>query len=402
MRFRLLHDDLSKVLQNKSSWFHFARNLYRYGLAPNGKWKGYQLFTAMFLHSGFWHIAGNLVFLVAVSISLELLWGRSIFLAFYILVGLAANLPAIMVPFAAPALGASGAISGLMGAYLVSLHKARLKIGWFTVLFPFFLLFGKHPYGIKRIPAYVFLPYYFLSQMLLWWYFKDQGLASGTAYSVHLGGFFFGALFAVGLESINLKTNFFSMKFTESGVGSDVRQLIALGHLNPARDTVRAFLAKKPDDLEAMATLADIYQRMARYDEMNAAYAQIIRHHLSRSDKQAALTAYDALLFGFPEDQINPRIPAKDWMSICDYVYNSGMILEAAVEYDRLATAWQTGSLALRACVQGGEAALFMNDQERAVRLFEKALDMRPTEAYEARARRGLDRCGAPASVTGG
>ena len=388
-QFFIRFDDLMKSYKSAMD----SHILFQYGIAPNGRWKYYQLLTAMFLHGGLLHLVGNLIFLVAISLSLEMLWGRSIFFAFYILVGLAASIPALMVPFNGPAMGASGAISGLMGAYLVSLHKTRLKIGWLSTCFPVFLLFRKRPFGIKRVPAYIFLPYYFISQMLLWWFFKERGMVSGTAYSVHVGGFFFGALFAVALESINLKTNFFSMKFSESAVGAEVRELVALGHLNPARDKVKLFLSKKPDDLEAMIMLAEIYALTRSYGEMNAAYSGIIRRCLSRRDKQAALNAYDSLLSAFPEDQIAPRIPPNDWMTICDYIYKSGMVQEAAVEYDRLASLSNNGSLTLRACVQGGEAALAVKDAERAIRLFEKALSMRPTEAYESRVRRGLERC---------
>jgi membrane associated rhomboid family serine protease len=378
---------------------------YRHGLAPNGKWKFGQLFTSMFLHDGFLHIAGNMIFLVALSISLESLWGSSVFAVFYVIVGMAACIPGIIVPFEGPMIGASGAISGVMGAFLVSLHKTKLKIGWLALpVFWIMLLLRKKPWGIVRIPAFIALPYYFLTQMLFWWFFKEQGAVSGVAHSVHVGGFFFGMLFAVGLESINLKTNFFNVRFDESIVSAETNELIANHQYAIAEQKIKSFLQRKPDDIQAFMGLIQIYAKTADYPKLNEAYSLVIAHHLQLGDKRAALSCYDKLLSEFPENNMQPRIKANDWMVICDYIHQQGMIKEAAVEYERLADCLGRGPVSFKACVFGGEAALRVNDKERALRMFNKALQMSPPEGHIGRVTRGIERCnaGEPGSTEGG
>lgn len=368
--------------------------IYRFALAGNGKWKPSQLLTAMFLHGDVMHIAGNMIFLAALSVSLESLWGSALFAAFYILVGLAASIPGLIVPFDGPMLGASGAVSGLMGAFLVSLHKNKLKVGWLALpMFWILLIFEKKFWGIVRIPAYVLLPYYFASQMLLWWFFKEQGLISNVAYSVHIGGFFFGMLFAVGLESLNLKLNFFHMKFSESLAGAETKELLSDRQYAAAEQKLEKFLQKNPDDTQAVLAMIEVNRRTVNYARLNELYSLLIRGELSKGDKDAALSYYDQLLGEFPEDNMQPSIDAADWMTVCDHIYNLGMIREAAVEYERLAGAATRKPIAFKACVLGGEAALKVKEISRARRLFTKALELNPPAAQMQQVMSGMDRC---------
>jgi len=389
--------NLSSEAGNLIDRFREARDshvFYRFGIAPNGRWKVYQLFTCMFVHGGVMHILGNMIFFSALAISLEALWGRTIFLAFYLIVGVGACIPGLIVPFSGPMFGASGAISGVMGAFLVCLHRTKVKIGWISLpLFWIFVVMKKKPFGILQVPAYIFLPYMFISDLLLWWLFKEWKIMSGTAHSVHVAGFFFGVFFAVGLEAINLKTNFFDLKYSESLVAAELRELNASRQFVLAEQKITAFLEKHPDDLEALNALAELFQKTSRFDRMNDVYATIIRHHLATGDKQAALYAYDSLLSGFPDKLVKPQLQPNDWMAICDYLHKSGMNREAGVEYERMANSVQDSPLLVRACVQGGEAALAAADHHRALKLFEKALALKPSPSHEPRILRGIEKC---------
>ena len=102
-------------------------------------------------------------------------------------------------------------------------------------------------------------------------------------------------------------------------------------------------------------------------------FGRLIRQHLASEDKEAALYAYDSLLSAFPDNNVAPRIPARDWIAICEYLKESDMNREAAVEYERLVNACPDDPLVSRAAVQGGEAALFVADADRALKLFQKA-----------------------------
>src|SRR5262249_28667585 len=108
---------------------------YQYGLAPNGDWKFYQLITCAFLHGGILHLLGNMVFLFAIAFSLEDLWGRGVFVGFYLLGSVAACIPNVVNPIGVPCIGASGAIAATMGAFLFRLHKTKIKIIWLSIPF---------------------------------------------------------------------------------------------------------------------------------------------------------------------------------------------------------------------------------------------------------------------------
>jgi len=147
-------------------------------------------FTSMFMHGGWLHIAGNMLFLWIFGNNVEDAMGKVRFFLFYILSGLAATgLQTIVTltssPDAAgaiPNLGASGAISGVLGAYLLLLPTAQVRV----LIFLFFILFWE-------LPAFIFLGFWFLFQ--LW----DGGFSllhpeagGGVAFFAHIGGFVFG------------------------------------------------------------------------------------------------------------------------------------------------------------------------------------------------------------------
>ncbi len=139
----------------------------------------YTLITSMFLHGGLLHLGGNILFLWIFGDNLEDKLGHAGFLAFYLVCGIAAGLtqmaanPASLVP----TIGASGAIAGVMGGYLLLFPKARID-----VLFIFIIFFKIFP-----IPAWVVLGVWFGLQVF-------NGLGSdisggGVAFWAHVGGF---------------------------------------------------------------------------------------------------------------------------------------------------------------------------------------------------------------------
>ncbi|HWG94374.1 MAG TPA: rhomboid family intramembrane serine protease [Mycobacteriales bacterium] len=139
--------------------------------------------TAMFLHGGWLHLAGNLLFLYVFGNNVEDRLGRLRFLLFYLACGFAATY-GFALPDAGstqPLVGASGAIAGVLGAYLVLFPRARV---WSLLTFFFFLP--------VRLPAWVVLGSWFVVQYL---YAQGAGLteATGVAYSAHVIGFVVGA-----------------------------------------------------------------------------------------------------------------------------------------------------------------------------------------------------------------
>jgi membrane associated rhomboid family serine protease len=141
--------------------------------------------TSMFLHSGWLHIGGNMLFLWIFGDNVEDYFGHLPYLLFYFVCGIGADLLHIAFNFHStiPALGASGAISGVMGAYIILYPRARVL----TLVLIFFL----------PIPAFVILGYWFLIQFV-------EGVSSvggspngGVAWWAHIGGFLLGMLITV-------------------------------------------------------------------------------------------------------------------------------------------------------------------------------------------------------------
>jgi membrane associated rhomboid family serine protease len=140
--------------------------------------------TAMFLHGGWLHLLGNMLFLFVFGNNVEDRLGRLRYLAFYLACGYAATY-AFSLFFAgssSPLVGASGAIAGVLGAYIVLFPRARV---WSLLTFLFFLP--------VRLPAWLVLGSWFVLQYL---YARGAGLteATGTAYLAHVVGFVVGVV----------------------------------------------------------------------------------------------------------------------------------------------------------------------------------------------------------------
>lgn len=167
----------------------FSRNHFiaAYGVVPD-RLHLVTLVTSMFLHGGWMHIIGNMWFLWIFGDNIEDSLGRGKFLMFYLLCGVAAALAHVLLnPYSRiPTVGASGAIAGVMGAYLVRFPRARI-----TTLVPVFVFLTTF-----ELPALVVLLYWFVIQ-----FFSGVGSvafsqqsAGGIAWFAHVGGFVAGVL----------------------------------------------------------------------------------------------------------------------------------------------------------------------------------------------------------------
>jgi membrane associated rhomboid family serine protease len=156
------------------------------------------VFTSMFMHAGWGHLLGNMLFLWIFGNNVEDTLGRVRFLLFYVLGGVAATAVQTVVTLGwgterdatIPNLGASGAIAAVLGAYF--LYHPQGKV--LTLILPFFLF---------EIPAWIYLGIYFLFQLWLGGVsFVQPEAGGGVAYFAHLGGIAFGIvtakLFSVG------------------------------------------------------------------------------------------------------------------------------------------------------------------------------------------------------------
>ena len=144
------------------------------------------VFTSMFLHGGWLHILGNMWTLFIFGDNIEDRMGHGNYLVFYLLSGAAAAiLQSVLMPASqVPMIGASGAIAGVLGAYLILYPRARI-----ASLVPIFFIFT-----LVEIPAVIYLGIWFVLQLFSGWSALQGAASGGIAWWAHIGGFVFGVI----------------------------------------------------------------------------------------------------------------------------------------------------------------------------------------------------------------
>lgn len=145
------------------------------------------LLSSMFMHGSFFHLLGNMLFLWIFGNNVEDSMGKVRFLCFYLLAGVAALALQIVIDpnTVAPTIGASGAVAGVLGGYILLYPRARVLT---LIIIIFFVT-------IVEIPALILLGVWFAQQVLLGYAdMTGPEQAGGVAYFAHIGGFIFGAL----------------------------------------------------------------------------------------------------------------------------------------------------------------------------------------------------------------
>jgi len=177
----------------------FESTIWNFGLIPSDLIEGrpralYTLFTSMFLHGGPVHLIGNMLYLYIFGDNVEDAFGHTRFFLFYLVSGIIASLAHVITLWASagtaslaiPTIGASGAISGVLGAYLVLYPRARvltlLLLGWVYMV---------------AIPAVLVLGFWFIFQLLYGVLELEIGGITGVAYWAHIGGFIAGLAFGL-------------------------------------------------------------------------------------------------------------------------------------------------------------------------------------------------------------
>ena len=138
------------------------------------------IFTSMFMHAGWLHLGGNMLYLWIFGDNVEDRIGRGRFVAFYLICGAIAALAQALpdTRSAVPMVGASGAVSGVLGAYLVLYPRANVLIAM--------------PFLLARVPALVMAGVWFAGQLARWLLIEPGEV--GVAFTAHVGGFIAGAV----------------------------------------------------------------------------------------------------------------------------------------------------------------------------------------------------------------
>ena len=158
---------------------------FQYGVIPAELTAGenyLSVLTSMFLHGGFGHLFGNMVFLYVFGDNIEDAMGHISYLLFYLLCGIAAALTQVFLnpDSTIPMIGASGAISGVMGAYIVLFPRGNVR----AIVF----------YAVMLVPAWIMIGVWFALQLFSGFSTLGGPDVGGTAFWAHVGGFVAGTI----------------------------------------------------------------------------------------------------------------------------------------------------------------------------------------------------------------
>ena len=201
------------ILINITVFFFFLltgnllRGIKLYGAVPAAILGGSRLwtiFTSMFMHADIMHLAGNMLYLWIFGDNIEDTLGHGKYLIFYLLGGVLSTfthalstlfsafftpIPYVILDLRIPSVGASGAISAVLGAYLLLFPGARIR----TLVFYFYF------FTVINVPAFYYLGFWFLYQLMMG-LFSLTGLPSTVAFWAHIGGFVYGMLIVKGFS----------------------------------------------------------------------------------------------------------------------------------------------------------------------------------------------------------
>ena len=170
--------------------------IYTYALIPANP-SILTIFSSMFMHGGFTHIIFNMWFLWIFGDNIESVLGHKKYLLFYFLCGIGAGLSQIQIDpeSTIPMVGASGAIAGVLGAYLFRFPRATVHVLVILIVFITFI----------RVPAMIVIGFWFLSNLTAGIGTLGIEQTGGTAWFAHIGGFISGVLFNYLFKIINIE-----------------------------------------------------------------------------------------------------------------------------------------------------------------------------------------------------
>jgi len=282
------------------------------------------LFSHMFLHAGIWHLLGNMLFLLAVGLLVEATLSRGVFLAAYLVTGLGSAAFNFLFeqPSLVPGIGASGAISGLMGMCTVLYGLRRIR---------FFYFIGVY-FDVARLPAILLLPAWVGNEVLQIWLYPD----SNINYLAHLGGLLCGAALAYGIRTLS---SGYSMARIEQ---EDDTQRFE-GELAAARRLCDQF-----EYQQALPLLRQLHRRRPDHPALLRLYYEACRiapdgdefHHLANRLLQAAPADNGTLALYREYRRLarpRPRLPADTLLTLLPLLLQHGDLQEAERIVARLA-----------------------------------------------------------------
>jgi membrane associated rhomboid family serine protease len=320
--------------------------------------------TSTFLHADWWHIIGNMWFLWLAGFVLEDLWGRPLYLLVYLAAGaMACHFDVWVNPASiVHSVGASGAIAGLMGAFLVRFAKIKIQMMWFF------------DFGVFRVWRLWMRAYWLLPLWVLVEINSGMGPRDGVGHWAHVGGFLFGAIAAMavrysGLEHKMNKAIEERVAWTPPAELAHAADLMEHQKFDEAIAILKNYLTNKPDCVEAWNLLRAIHWQKSEIPSYREVTIKLCGLHVQARERAAAWEDYEEFL-QLGGDRVSPDI----WLDLCRVPEERHDYERAVSEYEKLAAAYPSERESLLAQLCAARICLKrLNCPQDALSLYEAA-----------------------------
>lgn len=308
----------------------------------------WSLITASFLHADFLHILGNSLFLWVFGPNIEDRLGRLWYLVFYVLGGMAAM--GLHVLFStAPAIGASGSIAALTGAYLVMFPRTQIRV--YSIL----------NLGLASIPAWWFIG------LSVVWDLAAQGLGArtGIAHLAHLGGYAFGASVSYGLLAFKI-------------IPGEVYDLFFMSKQAKRRAEIRG--ATRAFERKLESKLAPMTPEAQAEADALALKRSGVTQLVASANWPGAIAAYKNLANTYGHLPHAAVLSRRHQYDLANHMYQAGEYVSAAYAYERFLATYPKDPEAPQICLLLGRInARHLNDPIKAKTLLHRAIEQLQT-----------------------
>jgi membrane associated rhomboid family serine protease len=284
----------------------------RFGLVP-AELRPLNLISYQFLHGGLLHLLGNMFFLFLAGPFLEDVWGRPLFAGFYLAAGaVSALMFAVRYPtLDEPLIGASGAVAGVMGAFLVRYWKTRIR--FLYVFLPF------RP-GVFTAPAWLMLPLWFARELVFAQAFDVAAPGTGgggVAHWAHVWGFAFGLVVAAAVSYWRIEERFIhgaiEAKITvhSNPAVENALEARAKGEIERSLKLLSTAVREDPDNVDAVLALWNAAVDSGRPESVAPELLRIMQSALRTDDESLVIGHWGELVAACPELPVDAALAAR-------------------------------------------------------------------------------------------
>jgi len=356
----------------------------KWGSVPKN-WSPITAITSAFLHGGWLHLIGNMLFLWMVGCNIEDRWGPWFFSGFYILGAIiSSGVDALSrLDSTGPGIGASDAIGAVMGAFLSRYARTKIRFAFFyaIVFVPKMLTFSA--------PAFIMLPLWFLVELL----YGMSGIETGVAHWAHIGGFAFGVATGLTLWLTGVEKKYFIPRYSLDGEEHNVpesykqaHELLAKGDRDGAKRKFIQSIMSENGYIPAFLSLSKIYAEDNNRQDLIKVTDEITKRTLAK-EPHIAIEVFQRLLKAFPDASLSP----VNQFRMASTLASGGFYQEASWAYRNLTANYPNEVLAQKSILASANLLTDkMGLHENAIEMYNYFITYFPNSPLVEQAQKGL------------